>query len=140
MRYEAGTEARLADVSCVTIGFFAGVSGSYILEHGFHISVAALPAFLAGAAITAWLNWGKLDRARYTRINENVPQMRSRWDYRPRQAIQPHAPLVSEAAESVNDLSPNGPATTVEDDAWFDFISVELSTKDVPMNPRLPKI
>jgi len=126
----------------VTIGFFAGVSGSYILEHDFHISVAALlgiAGILAGAAITAWLNWGKLDRARYTRINENVPQMRSRWDYRPRQAIQPHAPLVSEAAESVNDLSPNGPATTVEDDAWFDFISVESSTKDVPMNPCLQR-
>ena len=126
----------------MAIGFLAGVSGSYILEHGFHISVLALlgiASILAGAAITAWLNWGKLNRARYTRINENVPQMRSRWDYRPRQAIQPHAPLVSEAAESVNDLSPNGPATTVEDDAWFDFISVESSTKDVPMNPLLPK-
>jgi len=102
-------------------------------------ALLGIAGILAGAAITAWLNWGKLNRARYTRINENVPQMRSQWDYRPRQAIQRQVPLVSGAAESVDDLSPNGSATTIDDHGWFDFISVESSPKDVPMNPLLPK-
>ena len=145
MRFSAGrtrTRRAQAIASYVVIGFFAGGSATYVFEYGFHAPVAALlgiAGILAGIAIGAGFNWGKLRRAHRKHTSNNRSQMRSRWDYRPRQAIQPHAPLVSGAAESVDDLSPNGSATTIDDHGWFDFISVESSPKDVPMNPLLPK-
>jgi hypothetical protein len=125
----------------VIVGMFAGASGTYLFEHGFHPSVAAflsITGVLAGAAISAVLKFGKLDRARRERTRNNAAQIRARWDYRPRNGIQRYGE--SQGAEPVDALSITGPATHIEDTVWFDFIPIESPATDESTNslPQIP--
>jgi len=43
------------------------------------------------AAINAWLNGHKAERAQTVARKENVPQITPGWDYRPRKPIRPPA-------------------------------------------------
>ena len=84
----------LATVSYVAIGFFAGASGTYFFEHGFHPSVAGLlgiAGVVTGAAITTGLRSGKLDPAQRARTDNHTAQIGARLDYRPRDGMQRHA-------------------------------------------------
>ena len=124
----------------VIVGIFAGATGTYFLEHGFHPWVAAflsITGVLAAAAISAVLKYGKLDRARRTRTCNNTAQIRARWDYRPRHGIQRHRE--SQGADPVDALSVTGPATHIEETAWFEFIPIESAATDAPMNSLPPK-
>jgi hypothetical protein len=126
----------------VAIGFFGGASGTYLFEHRFHASVAAflgIAGILTGAAIGAGLNLPKLHRARRTHASDNAPPSRHWWDYRPRYGVQHHAALETREAGTTDAVSSKGSATTVEDAVWFDFVSVESSAGDVPVNTLPPK-
>ena len=117
-----------------------GASGTYLFEHGFHLSAAgflAIAAILAGAAISAVLKSGKLDRARRAGTRNNAGQIRAWLDYRPRHGIQ--RPAESQGAEPVDALSVTGPAIHIDDTVWFDFIPIESAATDEPANSPTPK-
>jgi hypothetical protein len=135
---ERGT---LATVSYVAIGFFAGASGTYFFEHGFHVSVAGLfsiAGVVTGAAITAGLRWGKLDPAHRARTRNNTAQIRGRWDYRPRDGIQRCAE--NQGAETVDAVSVTTSGTSTDDTVWFDFVPIDSAAADEPTNslPQIP--
>ena len=137
----SGQRDTLAVVWYVVIGIFVGASGTYLFEHGFHLSAAgflAITAILAGAAISAALKYGKLDRARRARTRNNTGQIRAWLDYRPRHASQRHGE--SQGAEPVDALSVTDPATHIDDTVWFDFVPVESAATDEPANslPQSP--
>jgi hypothetical protein len=146
MRFCAGrtrTRRAQAIASYVVIGFFAGATGTYFLEHGFHQSVAAflsITGVLAAAAISAVLKYGKLDRARRARTRNNAAQIRARWDYRPRHVVQRYVAPASGGTETLDDLSRNGSSATVDRDTWFNFGSVDSAAQDQPTNslPQSP--
>ncbi len=124
-----------AITSYVVIGFFAGASAMYFFEHGFHGSVAALLGVggtLAGAAVGAGFNWYKLDRPRRARIISNVSQAITRWDYRPRQAIQRDATFDSEGTETLDAPKQSSSVGAVVHDIWFDFGSADPFAEEVP--------
>jgi hypothetical protein len=134
---ERGT---LVTVSYMAIGFFAGASGIYFFERGFHVSAAGLfivAGILASIAISAALRCGKLDRARQARTRNNTGQIRAWWDYRPRHGSQRHAE--SQGAEPVDALSATDLATHIEDTVWFDFIPIESTATEEPTNSPTPK-
>ena len=119
---------------------FAGASGTYFFEHGFRLSVAGfltIAAILAGAAISAVLKCGKLNRARRARIRNNAGQIRAWWDYRPRHASQRH--VESQGARPVDALSVTDPATHIDDTIWFDFVPIESAATDEPTNAPTPR-
>jgi hypothetical protein len=145
MRFSAGrtgTRRAQAIASYLVIGFFAGVSATYVFEHGFHAPVSALlgiAGILAGIAIGAGFNWGKLRRAHRKHTNNNRPQTKPRWDYRPRHVVQRYAAPDSGGTETLDDLSRIGSAATVDHDTWFNFGSVGSAAEDVPTNTLPPK-
>jgi len=132
-----------AITSYMVIGFFAGASAMYFFEHGFHAPVAALlgiAGILAGIAIGTGFNWGKLRRAHRKRTSNNRPQMKPRWDYRPRHVVQRYAAPDSGGTETLDDLSRTGSDATVDHDTWFNFGSVDSVAEDVATKSLPPKI
>jgi hypothetical protein len=75
-------------ISFISICFFAGFGGSYLLENNFGlltIAVLGIAGILLclGGAGSASFGWRKVEGARSTRIKKNAPQIKSGWDYRP---------------------------------------------------------
>ena len=133
----------LVIVSSLVIGLLAGAGGTYFFEHSFRESwpvLLGIAGILAGGAISGWLNWCKLDRTSRPHTNGNMPQIRSPWDYRPRQGSQRDAPLGSAGAETVDTQSLTGPVSNIDESVWFDFPSANSPTReDEPMNSLPPK-
>jgi hypothetical protein len=146
MRFSAArsrTRRAQAITSYIVIGFFVGASATYVFEHGFHAPMAALlgiAGILAGIAIGAGFNWGKLRRAHRKHTNNNRPQMKPRWDYRPRHVVQRYAAPDSGGTGTLDDLSRIGSAATVDRDTWFNFGSVDSAAEDEATNslPQSP--
>ena len=131
----SGRRETLATISYIVVGIFAGASGTYFFERGFHVSVVALlstAGVAACAAISLAVSCGKLDRARPERTSNKMPQTTVRWDYRPRSRVQSDAQ--NPGAETFDLLSVSGSATDIDESVWFDFSSVESAAPDAPMN------
>ena len=136
----SGRRETPATISYIVVGIFAGASGTYFLERGFHVSVAALlgiAGVVVGIAISVALRCGKLDRARPERTSNKMPQTTVRWDYRPRSRIQSDAQ--NQGAETFDVLSVSGSATDIDESVWFDFSSVDSAAPDAPMNSPAQK-
>ena len=136
----SGRRETLAAISYIVVGIFAGASGTYFFERGFHVSVVPLLSIAgvaACAAISLTLRCGKLDRARPERTSNKMPQTTMRWDYRPRSRIQSDAQ--NQGAETFDVLSVSGSATDIDESVWFDFSSVDSAAPDAPMNSPAQK-
>ena len=126
----SGRRETLATISYIVVGIFAGASGTYFFERGFHISVIAVVSIAgvaACAAISVALRCGKLDRARPERPSNKMSQTTVLWDYRPRSRIQSDAQ--NQGAETFDVLSVSGSATDIDESVWFDFSSVEAAAQ-----------
>jgi len=114
----------------IIIGFFAGLSGSHLLQNNFELltiavlGIAGILLCLGGAAGTL-LNWSKVDPARSARAKKNVPRITSEWDYQPGKAIRAYAAVDSARADTVDVLSPASFA--VNNGAWFNDDSLECT-------------
>jgi len=131
----SGRRETLATISYIVVGIFAGASGTYFFERGFHVSVVPLLSIAgvaACAAISLAVSCGKLDRARPERTSNKMPQTTVRWDYRPKSRIQSHAQ--NQGAETFDVLGVSGSATDIDESVWFDFSSVDLAAPEAPMN------
>jgi hypothetical protein len=73
---------------------------------------------LVGAALSAFLNWNKVNRPRSTRVMKNAPQITSEWNYRPREVIRRFAVVQSAETETGDLLTPNV-AKDKNDNVWF---------------------
>ena len=115
---------------------------TYLFEHGLHLSVAALVAaagIVAGAAICGFRNLSRLQPARRGRTHDNLPQIRSQWDYRPRDVIHRETPY-ERGVESLDAAGQIGSVTSSESpNVWFDFRFTDASAEDVPVNSLPPK-
>ncbi len=115
------------------IGFFAGVAGTYLLEHHFWLSMIAVLGIASilvclGGAVGIFLNRSTVGEPPTATIRENAPRSRStsQWDYRPRKAIRAFAIMDDPGAETYEVLSPDPFA--MNDNVWFNYGSVEGAT------------
>ena len=99
-------------IALVIIGFLASLCGSYLLQNKFWFLTIALVGI---AGIVLWLRGGaglfptsstKVDRPPSANIEENVPRITSRWDYRPKKPIRSRAGRDSPSPETSEVLSP----------------------------------
>jgi hypothetical protein len=97
-------------ISLVIIGFLAALCGSYLLQNKFWFLAIALVGI---AGIVLWLRRGagvflttKVDRPPGANIEENVPQITSQWDYRPKKPIRSRAGCDNPSPETSEVLSP----------------------------------
>ncbi|MGB9476729.1 MAG: hypothetical protein WCE87_16820, partial [Candidatus Udaeobacter sp.] len=80
-------------ISFIAIVVFAGVFGSYFLGGKLWMLMIAVLG-IGGIVVYVWavpaifLTQNKVDEAPSTPIEENVPQITSQWDYRPRKPIR----------------------------------------------------
>jgi MFS family permease len=117
-------------ISFISISFFAGLVGSYLLENNFWlltIAVLGIAGILLclGRGGGALLGWRKVEEARSTRIKKNAPQIKSRWDYRARKAIREYAGAASAGAEPSKVLSPERFA--INSNVWSNNDSLECA-------------
>jgi hypothetical protein len=114
----------------IIICFFAGFGGSYFLENNFGlltIAVLGIAGILLclGGAVSALLNWNKVDAARGTGIRKNAPQITAGWNYRPREAFRRYAAANSAGAETADLLSPERFA--INNNVWLNNDSLECA-------------
>ena len=119
----------------IIICFLVGLRESYLLENHFgSLTIAALGIagiFICfGGALTALLVRSQVDGARGTRIEKNVPRIKSAWDYRPREAIWRYAARDAALAETAAIMIPAPPPTNQENDIWFNFVSPDPTVED----------
>ena len=124
------TQNRLATgiISFIAIVVFAGVFGSYFLGSKlWMLMIAALG--IGGIVVYFWaapaifLKQNKVDEAPSTPIEENVPQIISQWDYRPRKPIRAWAVLDSPSTETSDRLSSD--SFGINDNVWLNENSLE---------------
>jgi hypothetical protein len=138
-------------ISFISICFFAGLVGSYLLENNFGlltIAVLGIAGILLclGGAGSALLGWRKVEGARSTRTKKNAPQIKSGWDYRARKAIRPYAVANSAGAATSEVLSPERFA--INNNVWlskdsleradYTFMNLEPMVEDATAKAPLP--
>jgi uncharacterized membrane protein YeaQ/YmgE (transglycosylase-associated protein family) len=116
----------------MVIGFFVGVCGSYLSRHVFvFLTIIALgiAGALVGRVVRALHKSNKRNRALSTRINKNVPEILSGWNYRPRQIVRRFGAVGSAGAETIDVPSPNPLAMNGNNDAWFNGDALERGSR-----------
>jgi hypothetical protein len=103
-------------ISFVTIAFFSGVCGTYLLGNKLWlltIAVLGIGGILLcfGAAVVIFLKPSEINEAPSAPIEENAPRITSQWHYRPRGAIRARAALDSPSTETSDGLSSDPFAT-----------------------------
>jgi uncharacterized membrane protein YeaQ/YmgE (transglycosylase-associated protein family) len=119
-------------ISFIIICFFAGFGASYFLENNFGLLTTAVLGIAGillclGGAVSALLNWNKVDAARGTGIKKNALQITSGWNYRPREAFRRFAAVHSAGAETADVLSPQPFA--MNNNVWFNDDSLECAAR-----------
>jgi hypothetical protein len=82
------------------------------------------------AAINALLKWRKTERAQTARRKKNVPQITSRWDYRPRKRGRTNPTLDWAGSETAETLSSSARAGEANNVSWFDFVDPEPTAEE----------
>ena len=118
-------------ISFVTIAFFSGVCGTYLLGNKLWLLTIAVPGIAGillcfGAAVVIFLKPSEINEAPSVPIEENAPQITSQWNYRPREAIRARAALDSPSTETSDGLSSDPFATN--DNVWCNDESLEGAT------------
>ena len=103
-------------ISFVTIAFFSGVCGTYLLGNKLLLLTIAVPGIAGillcfGAAVVIFLKPSEINEAPSAPIEENAPRITSQWHYRPREAIRARAALDSPSTETSDGLSSDPFAT-----------------------------
>ena len=103
-------------ISFVTIAFFSGVCGTYLLGNKLWLLTIAVPG-IAGillcfaAAVVIFLKPSEINEAPAVPIEENAPQITSQWNYRPREARRARAALAAPSTETSDGRSSDPFAT-----------------------------
>jgi len=82
------------------------------------------------AAITALLNWRKVERTQTAARKGHVPQITPGWDYRPRQSVRRHAAVDLARAETVKTLSSSPAVVDASNVISFDCINPDPAIED----------
>jgi len=82
------------------------------------------------ATINALLNWRKAERAQTARTKNNVPQITSGWDYRPRKGGRRNPTLDWAGTETAETLSSSARAAEANNVSWFDFVDPEPAAEE----------
>jgi hypothetical protein len=115
-------------ISFIAIVFFAGVCGSYLLANKLWLLAIALLGIAGillclGVAVAIFLNQSDVNKVPSAPIEENVPQISSQWDYRPRKPIRGRAVLDSPGAETSDGLSLD--PFEINNNVWLNDNSLE---------------
>jgi hypothetical protein len=111
------------DAWCV-VSLICILAGSYLVGRYFRLLVVLLVGIgviLVGRAARGFLNRKKAERAQTPLREVKVPQITSRWEYRPREAVRRDAAFQCEGAETAGVVSSSPSTPDENDNVWFDF-------------------
>jgi hypothetical protein len=118
-------------ISFVSIVFFAGVCGSYLVANKLWLLTIAVLGIVGillclGVVVAIFLNKSEVKETSSTFIEESVPRLTPQWDYRPRKPIRARAALDSTSTETSDGLTSDSIVTN--DNIWCNDDSPECAT------------
>jgi hypothetical protein len=117
-------------ISFVSIAFFAGVCGSYLVANKLWLLTIAVLGIVGillclGVVVAIFPNKSEVNETPITLIEESVPRLTPQWDYQPRKARRARAALDSASTETSDGLSSD--PLGIDDNVRFDFENPELT-------------